>query len=123
MTRSNAIRHEGTQYSLPQAVRPHKRRNSKLNNRSSKKALTKPQEDTAKQWLDQLDRLGQAPIAEMLRVCANSILRRHHTHPETRPLIVSKMWPYRYIRRLPEGYKSQKRKPKDPKRLLAEDVS
>lgn len=109
---------------------PYHRLYSRLNGKKTRvqncwasRALTKPQEEAVKQWLDQLDKAGQAPNAERIQICANSILRRQHSNPQTSPPTVSKMWAYRFMNRLPEDYKRLRTKPKEPKRLQSEDVA
>lgn len=98
-------------------------RPSKLHNRNKEHTLNKQQEDAVKQWLDQLDKAGQAPTAERLENCANSILNRQHTDPTSPAPTVGKMWAYRFMNRLPKDYKRQRKKPKEPKRIYSEEVS
>lgn len=128
LTRSNAIDREKsviwlgnstfpTVYNRCEGTKP------KLGNQPGNRALSRPQEEAVRQWLDQLDRAGQTSNAQQLEICANSILRRQHTDPTTPPPTVSKMWAYRFMKRLPGDYKCQKRKPKEPKRIQSGDVA
>ena len=84
--------------------------------------LNKEQEEAVKLWIYDLDKAGQAPTAQRVRDCANSILKRNHTDPSSPPPQVSKMWSYRFIKRLPQGFRRLKQKPLEKKRLESEDI-
>ena len=85
-------------------------------------ALIKSQKKIVKQWLDQLDRTGQAPNAEWLQICANSFLQHQHSNSQTSPPTVSEMWAYHFMSRPPEDYKWLRTKSKESKQLQSEDV-
>ena len=83
--------------------------------------LNEAQENAVKHWIHQLDEASHVPTAQQLQACANSILQRHHSDPNTHPPQVGKMWPYRFVERFPD-YKRQKQKPMDTRRLDSEDI-
>lgn len=75
------------------------------------------------QFIGLLDYAGQDPDSAYTQDTANRILERGHTDSHKPAPRVSKMWVYRLIRRLPEGYsKPTRRKPIDPKRIGAEEL-
>ncbi|EDN07049.1 predicted protein [Histoplasma mississippiense (nom. inval.)] len=86
------------------------------------RALNDSQEEAIKIWIHQLDINFSPPTIEHIEAAANRMLRQHHTDPETAPPTVSKMWAYRFIKRLPD-YERVKQKPMNPKRVSCEDIS
>ena len=95
---------------------------SQLNHQPVNKTLDNHQEEALKDWIFHLDNTHFAPTVKQIQNCANAILARSHTEP-TQPPQVSKMWTYRFIKKLPPEYRRRKQKPMDPKRLNSEDIS
>ncbi|OJD24736.1 hypothetical protein ACJ73_03903 [Blastomyces percursus] len=87
------------------------------------RALNDSQEEAIKKWIHQLDVNFCSPTIEHIEAAANRMLQGHHTDPETPPPTASKMWAYRFIKRLPDEYNRVKQKPMDPKRISSEDIS
>jgi len=93
-----------------------------LNTRPVNRTLDNSQEEALKNWIFHLDETHFAPTIKQIQNCANAILVRSHTGP-TQPPQVSKMWTYRFIKKLPPEFQRRKQKPMDRKRLDSEDIS
>jgi hypothetical protein len=65
--------------------------------------------------------MGVPPTVNMVQGCANLILWQSNPEIDPPPTI-SKMWVYCFEKRLPKGFICVVQKPKDPKRLTAEDL-
>ena len=96
---------------------------SKLDHQPVNKTLDEHQEKALKDWVIHLDDTHYAPTVKQIEGCANSILAWSHEDLSQPPPQVSKMWAYRFIKKLPLEYRRRKQKPMDPRRLNSEDIS
>jgi hypothetical protein len=55
-------------------------------------------------YLDRLDVIGAQARIKMVTSCANHILEREHTDPDTEPPVVGDHWTQRFLDRHPEYY-------------------
>jgi hypothetical protein len=95
---------------------PYHRLLSRINGRDSRstrgttnKALDETQEKALIQWIISLDNANASPTPTMIQQCANRMTGQ----------VVSKMWVYRFIKRLPPQLNLWpiKQKPKESKRI------
>lgn len=95
----------------------------RLNLRPVNRTLDNSQEQALKDWIIHLDDTHFAPTKQQIQNCANPILAWSHTDPTQPTPIVSKMWTYHFMQRLPPEFQCHKQKPIDPKHFDSEDLS
>lgn len=89
--------------------------------KSVKRALNSPQEEGLTRWIAQVNEWNIPPAPKLIEAWANSLLARAGKVKQP----VSKMWVYRFIKRLPPDLKlgKAKQQTKESNQIKAEDVA
>ena len=82
--------------------------------------LSKPQEEALLNWIRHRDALHNPPTPKAIEACVNRILERNATSQPSPH--ASKMWVYRFLKRLPSDLKLVKQKPIERKTLSTMDI-